>query len=247
MMPLMHFRPVDHILQPAAADIDIGVNIHAPHRIDQRLDRHYRRIGPQQQYDRRKFDGLVDNDLHDMRPRPCQPVHLLVRMMRLMRPPQQLAAMLRPVEPVDIEIMDHQEQQYLQRHRPMIQPAHRFQMPAPPHRLDQIIEDEDLQEIALDERIPDQVHPEPIPEDRHALGIRILPLQPDKDEYAQYQQTGSIINDRSHTIYKACTLLSRFLAPNSLSYTCFMPSPIDCSTSLMSLTSFCMPCGSTEA
>jgi hypothetical protein len=57
-------------------------------------------------------------------------------------------------------------------------------MPAPPHGPDEIVEDEDLEKIALDERIPYQVHPEPIPENRHPPGIRILPLEPDKDEYA---------------------------------------------------------------
>ena len=48
MVPLMHLGPIDEVLQFTTSDIDIGVNIHPPYRIYQRLDRHYRRIGAQQ-------------------------------------------------------------------------------------------------------------------------------------------------------------------------------------------------------
>src|ERR1700727_2530904 len=106
--------------------------------------------------------------------------------------------MLRPVKPIDIEIMHHQEKQYLYRHRPGNHQVAGGQMAVGIQWLDDIVKDKDLQKIALDKGIPDKVNPKPVAENRDAPGIGIFPLQPYKDEHTQYQQAGSIINDRLH-------------------------------------------------
>src|SRR5580698_3804563 len=100
-------------------------------------------------------------------------------------------------------------------------------MPGPVQRHDDIVEDEDLQEIALNKGIPYQVHPKTITEDRHPFGIGKFPLQPDEDEYAQYQDAGGIIDDRLHHTIASTerVLLNLRIAPSSLSYTRLIPSP----------------------
>ena len=112
MMPLMHFRTIDDILQFTAPHIYIGVDIHAPYRIQQSLDGEDHGIGAQHD-DRCELHRLVDDDLQCMRAGARQPVHLLIGMMRFMGTPEYPGMMLPPVEPINIKIMHHQEEKHL--------------------------------------------------------------------------------------------------------------------------------------
>ncbi|OJW54268.1 MAG: hypothetical protein BGO55_11210 [Sphingobacteriales bacterium 50-39] len=127
-----------------------------------------------------------------------QPVHLLIRVMRLVRTPEQFRMMLPPVEPINIKVMDDQEEQHLHRQRPGCDKVQGRQMPRPVHRRNDIVEYEDLEKIALDQCIPYQVYPEPLPEYGHPFLIRYLSLQPDKDAHADQQDRCRIINNVLH-------------------------------------------------
>jgi len=77
-------------------------------------------------------------------------------MMRLMRTPEQLRMMLPSVEPVNIKVMYHQEEQHLQRQWPGCDNVQGRQVPGSIHRLNDIVEYKDLEKIALYQRIPYQ-------------------------------------------------------------------------------------------
>src|ERR1700735_1910818 len=97
--------------------------------------------------------------------------------------------MLGPVEPINIEIMDDQEKQDLQRHRPARDQLQSRQMPMMVDRENDPLKDHDLQKIALNKGIPYQVYPKPLAEYRYPLGIWKKPFQPDKHNCTCNQQT----------------------------------------------------------
>src|SRR6185312_1029207 len=108
----MQLRRIKEVFKFTQLYIDIGVYKHTLHCVEQRFNRYHLGMRAHDN-DRGELDGLIDNDLDRMRPRACHKINLFARMMRLMRPPQNLARVLPAVKKINIQVVCYQEKQNL--------------------------------------------------------------------------------------------------------------------------------------
>jgi hypothetical protein len=111
-------------------------------------------------------------------------------MVRLVRTPEKLVAMLKSMEQVDIQIMDHHKKQYLHSQRPVFHKLKVRPVKMVLQRRNNVIEDEDFEEITLDYSIPNQINPKAFPKKGKAFTVWTYPL-PGNDEYYPANQYGS--------------------------------------------------------
>src|SRR5688572_18047160 len=79
MMPPMHLRTVNNILQPSCSHIDVRMDVHAPDAVNCGFQyRQLRRAG--KQCDHAELDALIDKDLQGMRSCAREPIDITGRM-----------------------------------------------------------------------------------------------------------------------------------------------------------------------
>src|SRR5262249_21640177 len=113
VMPAMHLRAVEEALQPPRADVDVGMNVHPPRRVDDLLEHDHLRTSAEE-YDGSELHRLIDQDLERVGSGAREPVHVFGGVVRLVDAPEVLVVVLPAMKPVDVEIVHHEEEQHLQ-------------------------------------------------------------------------------------------------------------------------------------
>src|SRR5262249_21202179 len=161
-------------------------DVHPPHSGQHPFDEEDLGRAAEEQ-DRPELDRLVDEDLQRVGARPRQPVHVLGGVVRLVDAPQDGRAVLQAVEPVDVEVVQDEEEQHLRRHRPVRHQAEAREPRARVDPHDQVLDDQ-AEDVALQQCIEQEIRPEPIAEELLPPIVGVEALERDQHQRAAHDQ-----------------------------------------------------------
>jgi len=107
----VHFGAVEHVLEPAAAHVDVGVDVHSPGASKPLSSVH---IGVRtEEHDGSIFDALVDEDFERVGARAGQPIHIVAGVVRFVGAPEKAIVVLEAMKPIDVKIVGDPEEREL--------------------------------------------------------------------------------------------------------------------------------------